>query len=176
MVLIQDKELERYWRQHCDMLTFHKLFNELGSVDERATAIIGGAFLDSILENTLRNFMVDDEKETKRLVSFDGAMGTYSNRTTAAYCLGLICKTVRDDLRVVGRIRNKFAHQLEASFDTEPIREWCFSLKWHEISMMMKAPDGATARDVFEVGVNQLISYLSGMSNLARVERCKARE
>ena len=110
------------------------------------------------------------------MLGFDQAMGTFSSRVTASYCLGLICKTVRDDLRIVGRIRNKFAHELRASFDSEPVRGWCHSLKWHEFSMMMKAPVEATARDIFKVGVNQLICYLDGLAGGTLLKRCKIRD
>jgi hypothetical protein len=171
--IIAGKDLERYWRHQEALLAFHNLFNEHGTIDERAIAIVGATFLDSILEHALINFMVDDEKETRKLIGIDGAMGTFSSRVTATYCLGLICKTVRDDLRIVGKIRNRFAHELQASFDIEPIRGWCISLRWHEISMMMKAPADATPRDIFKVGVNQLICYLNGLAGAALLERRK---
>lgn len=174
MSIIAGKDLERYWQQHEALAAFHNLFNERKSVDERAVAIVGAAFLDSLLENILINFLVDDEKETKKLIGFDGPMGTFSNRVAATYCLGFIAKAVRDDLRTVGKIRNRFAHKLDASFDAEPIRQWCLLLRWHEISMMMKTPTDAAARDVFKVNVNQLICYLSGIVGLARLERRKA--
>lgn len=169
--LIVGADLERYWRLNDVLAAFHTMFNERQSNDERTIAIIGATFLDQLLENILINFMVEDEKEIKRLIGIDGALGTYSSRVTATYCFGLISKTVRDDLRIVGKIRNRFAHHLEASFDTEPIRDWCFSLKWHEFSMMMSAPEGATAQEIFKVGVNQLICYLNGIVGIARLER-----
>ncbi|HEY0327726.1 MAG TPA: hypothetical protein VGC77_01400 [Rhodopseudomonas sp.] len=171
--MIAGRDLDRYWRHHDALFAFHNLFNEGGTVDERAIAIVGATFLDSSLEHSLVNFMVDDEKETKKLMGLDGAIGTFSNRVTAAYCLGLIPKTVRDDLRIVGKIRNRFAHQLEASFDQNPIRGWCLLLKWHETSMLMKAPADATGRDIFQVAVNQLICYLNGIVGVARLERRK---
>jgi hypothetical protein len=171
--IIAGKDLERYWRHQEALLAFHNLFNERGTIDERAIAIVGATFLDSILEHTLINFMVEDEKETRKLIGIDGAMGTFSSRVTATYCLGLICKTVRDDLRTIGKIRNRFAHELQASFDQEPIRGWCLSLRWHEFSMMMKAPADATPRDIFKVGVNQLICYLNGLAGTALLERRK---
>ena len=90
--------------------------------NDRALAIVGGAFLDTLLENILIEFLVDDEKEVGELLQYDGPMGTYSGRIRAAYCLGLLRKTVRDDLRLVGKIRNRFAHDLSASFAEEPIR------------------------------------------------------
>jgi hypothetical protein len=176
MAIIAGKDLERYWQHHDARLAFHSLFNERETVDERAIAIIGATFLDNILEYMLVNFMIDDEKESRRLVGVDCPLGTFSSRVTASYCLGLICKTVRDDLRTVGKIRNKFAHQLEATFEIDPIRSWCLSLKWHEFSMMMKAPAEATPRDVFKVGVNQLITYLDGMLGGARLERRRMRD
>ncbi|TPK78549.1 hypothetical protein FJ527_08735 [Mesorhizobium sp. B2-4-18] len=176
MAVVAGKDLERYWQHHDALLAFHRLFNERETVDERAIAIVGATFLDNMLEHILVNFMVDDEKESKRMVGVDCPLGTFSSRVTAAYCLGLICKTVRDDLRAVGKIRNKFAHQLEAAFEIEPIRGWCLSLRWHEFSMMMKAPADATSRDVFKVGVNQLITHLSGIVSIARLERRKVRD
>lgn len=169
--VIAGKVLERHQGMFDDMMTFHELFNRQGSVDERAIAIVGAAYLDSILEKMLLNFMVDDEKETQKLLEIDRPLGTFSSRVSAAYCLGLICKTVRDDLRLVGKIRNKFAHELRTSFDAEPTRGWCYSLRWHEFGMMMKAPDDATPRDIFQVGVNQLICYLNGLVSLALHDR-----
>lgn len=104
---------------------FHELFNQRAVIDERAIAIIGAAFLDSMLEDILTCFMVDDDKESKKLLNYDQPMGTFSGRITAAYCLGLICKTVRDDLGIIAKIRNKFAHELRTTFDQHPINVWC---------------------------------------------------
>jgi hypothetical protein len=154
-----------------EMFAFHMLFNEGGTTDDRAIAVVGAAFLDSILERTLFNFMVDDEKEAAKLV--EGALGTFSGRVTATYCLGLICKTVRDDLRNIGKIRNKFAHEVHTSFGQESIRAWCLALRWHEFSMMTKTPTEASPREIFKVSVNQLSSYLNGLAEVRLLERRK---
>jgi hypothetical protein len=173
MYILTGKDLERRAERQRALFEFHELFNERKGIDERAVAIVGATFLDNILENTLINFLIDDEKEVQKLLGVDQPMGTYSSRVNTMYCLGLICKTVRDDLRTVGKIRNKFAHQLSASFDTDPVRGWCHDLKWHEFSMMMKAPAGASPLDVFKVGVNQLICYLDGLSGMGLYDRRK---
>jgi hypothetical protein len=157
--------------EHEEMFAFHVLFNEGGTTDDRATAIVGAAFLDGILERTLFNFMVDDGKEATKLV--EGGLGTFSNRIAATYCLGLICKTVRDDLRTIGRIRNKFAHEVHTSFDQESIRTWCLALRWHEFSMMTKTPTEASPLEIFKVSVNQLSGYLSGLAGVRLLERRK---
>ncbi len=75
--IIAGKDLERYWRHQEALLAFHNLFNERGTIDERAIAIVGATFLDNILEHALINFMVDDEKETRKLIGVDGAMGHF---------------------------------------------------------------------------------------------------
>jgi hypothetical protein len=167
--IIAGKDLERYFYLHGALIEFDTLFSE--ETSDRAIAILGAAFLDIQLQHILVNFLVDDEKEVQRLLQPEQSMGTYGRRTTSVYCLGFIGKVIRDDLRLVGKIRNRFAHDLHASFDEDPVRGWCLGLKWHEISMMMPAPIDATCRDVFQVGVNQLICYLSGIVGLARLDK-----
>lgn len=160
------KALERFFEVDHALREFSALFQEEGN--ERAAAIVGGAFLDTLLEHILRYFLVDDEKEVERLLEPEQPLGTYGARIRVLYCLGLIGKIVRDDLRLVGKIRNRFAHHVNVSFEDEPIRSWCRSLKWHEIGMIRKAPDGATTADIFQVGVNQLVAHLNGIVCIAR--------
>ena len=172
--LITGKALERYFALNDALREFTLLFQE--EKNERAAAIVGAAFLDTLLEHALINFFADDEKEVANLLKNDRPIGTYSSRTSLAYCLGLIGKIVRDDLRFVGKIRNRFAHDLHASFNDDPIRTWTLSLKWHEVSMLMKAPDEATPSDIFQVGVNQLVTHLNGIVSIARTEKRQLRE
>src|SRR4051812_16310698 len=73
--------------------------------NERAIAIVGSAYLDELLRMMLVGFLVDDEKATERLVQPDGALGSFGARTSVCYCLGLIGKTARSDLRLVAKIR-----------------------------------------------------------------------
>jgi hypothetical protein len=163
------RDLDRYVRLREALFEFGAVFEQ--ETNDRAIAVVGAAFLDTLLEHILLNFLVDDEKEARRLLGFDQPIGSFGTRTSTVYCLGLIGEIVRDDLRVVGRIRNRFAHDVRASFDEEPVRSWCLRLKWHEISMCMKQPAGATPREIFQVGVNQLICHLSGIVSVARMER-----
>jgi DNA-binding MltR family transcriptional regulator len=123
-----------------------------------------------LLENILINFLADDEKEVKKLLQYDQPLGTYGNRITTAYCLGLISKTIRDDLRFVGKIRNKFAHDLYASFENEKIQSWCISLRWHRIGYM-EPPLEDSARDLFQVGVNRLVAHMNGLVSIAKTEK-----
>ncbi|MGA7501269.1 MAG: hypothetical protein WBX00_31435 [Isosphaeraceae bacterium] len=162
---ITGKALERHFSMQEALFEFSRLFQD--EENDRALAIVGGTFLDTLLENILIEFLVDDEKEVGKLRQYDGPMGTYSGRIRAAYCLGLLRKTVRDDLKLVGNIRNKFAHDLSASFAEDPIRSWCNSLRWHRAY----EPPGLSARDLFHVGVNRLVGHLNGYVSIARGEK-----
>lgn len=164
------KDAERYLTLNRVLQEFSRLFAD-DEPNERAISIVGATFLDTILEHMLTAFLVDDEKEVSRLLHHQQPLGTFGGRTTMCYCLGLIPKIVRDDLRIVAKIRNRFAHDLDASFADERIRAWCSNLQWHRIAYATP-PDGVTARDLFQVGVNCLVTYLNGMVGQARRNGC----
>ncbi len=167
---ITGKALGRHFSIQEALLEFSRLFRD--EENDRALAIVGGAFLDTLLESILTEFLIDDEKEVAELLRYDGAIGTYSGRIRVAYCVGLLRKSIRDDLRLVGKIRNRFAHDLSASFTDQQIRSWCEALRWHR-EAYMEPPPGASARDLFHVGVNQLVGYLGGYTSIARGEKRK---
>lgn len=166
---ITGKTLERHFALQDALLEFSRLFNH-EERNDRALVIVGAAFLDTLLEHILIAFLVDDPKEVKELLRYDQPLGTYGGRTRAAYCFGLINEIVRDDLRNVGKIRNRFAHDLYASFEDQQIRSWCAGLKWHRTAYM-EAPPGVSVRDLFHVGVNQLVCHLGGVVSIARGEK-----
>jgi hypothetical protein len=72
--VVRGKELERYFALNDALREFTLLFQEENN--ERAAAIVGAAFLDTLLENTLVNFFVDDEKEIANLLKTDRPAGT----------------------------------------------------------------------------------------------------
>jgi DNA-binding MltR family transcriptional regulator len=168
---VTGKALERHFKQQEMLFEFSRLF-EHESESDRSAVIVGAAFLDTLLEHILISFLVDDETEAKTLLRSDGPLGTYGNRARMAYCLGLIPKIVHNDLRLVGKIRNKFAHELRASFDSQDIGDWSTALQLHRTAYMTP-PSGVSQRDLFFVGVNALVGYLDGMVGQARANKRK---
>jgi|SRR5215204_640401 len=67
--VITGKALERYFALNDALREFALLFQEENN--ERAAAIVGAAFLDTLLENILINYFRDDEKEVERLLGTD---------------------------------------------------------------------------------------------------------
>ena len=160
-----EKEAERYFHRHEMLLEFSRLFDYKDS--DRAVAIIGPAFLDTLLRDILIEFMVEDDREVSKLLQPEGPLGTYGSRVTACYCFGLIGKIVTADLRLVGKIRNRFAHDIRADFSDQKISQWCRALRRHKEAFAIPPPN-ATDKDLFQVGVNQLVTHLSGVPSIAR--------
>jgi len=64
---MSEKEAEQYFRLHEMLFEFARLF-EYGETSDRAVAIVGPAFLDTLLTEILINFLVDDQKEVQKLI------------------------------------------------------------------------------------------------------------
>lgn len=173
--VIKGKDLERYFEFQNKLLHFSQNLFPYNTGDDRAIVILGASFLDYTLEHILLGFFPTDEPKVNTLLNFDQPLGTFGNRVRMIYCLGLIDKVIKDDLKLIGKIRNKFAHDLDASFENDQIKSWCEKLKWHKTSMMMEPPADATIRDLYQVGVNQIITYLHGVIGIARGERRKVK-
>jgi DNA-binding MltR family transcriptional regulator len=167
---LSEKETERHFQRLEMLVEFSRLF-EYKDANDRAVAIIGPAFLDTLLSDILIEFMVEDDKEVNKLLQPEEPLGTYGSRVTACYCLGLIGGIVMADLKLVGKIRNRFAHDIRAGFSDPKISQWCRGLRWHKELLFAEPPPDATDRDLFQVGVNCLVTHLNGVPGIARYSK-----
>ena len=170
---IEGKSLERYFSHLKALEEFQKLF-AYDEPNDRAIVIVGGAFLDTLLENILIEFFPDGEKDVEELLEPSQALGTFASKIKLIYCLGFLEKVVKEDLKLIGKIRNRFAHNISASFNDSQVISWTKQLKWHKIYFMdNEPPSDATIRDIYQVEVNTLISNLNGIISSARAEKRK---
>jgi DNA-binding MltR family transcriptional regulator len=96
---------------------------------DRIVAIVGAAYLDSLIESLLRAVFIDTPNEADDLLLPERPIGSNGARYQLAYCLGLITRDQRDDLKTIGKIRNRFAHNFKTlSFDIAPAKDWCANL------------------------------------------------
>ena len=101
------------------------LQNEFVNASDRAVAIIGATALDTHLEKLLKKYLINDSKAVNDLISgsSNSLLSTFSAKIHATYCLGLISKNEFEDLQIVRRIRNNFAHELQnCNFDNVSIK------------------------------------------------------
>ena len=70
--IIAGKNLERYFDLHQALLEFGMLFEQ--ETNDRAIAIVGAAFLDTLLEHILINFLIGPPGQANQHCRFDGSL------------------------------------------------------------------------------------------------------
>lgn len=106
------------------------LFNsEIETTSDRACAIVSAAFLDNTIQNIIMSFLCKDSSTQDRaLFNQNGPLSTFSSKVIIAYRLGLISKKEYDNLNVIRKIRNCFAHDLTVnSFETPDVKQLLLS-------------------------------------------------
>jgi DNA-binding MltR family transcriptional regulator len=102
---------------------------EFAGQNPRASAIVGAAILEAQLSKIIENQFRDGDTKTE-LFKETGPLGTYDAKIKMAYTLGVVSKMAYNDLVLIGRIRNKFAHRLDIGDFTHPIiKPMCEGLK-----------------------------------------------
>lgn len=99
--------------------------NEVKSTSDRTCAIVAAAFLDNSIQNILLSFLTEGSKtQNDSLFSQNGPLANFSSKITLSYRLGLISKFEYDNLNLIRKIRNYFAHDLSVnSFECKCCKE-----------------------------------------------------
>jgi mannitol operon repressor len=103
--------------------------DHLNAESERGQVLISAAMIDDLLLRTLTAFLIQGESADRLLSGFNAPLGTLSARIEMAAALGLINDTERHDATMIRKIRNEFAHTLQASFDMDSIKSRCAALR-----------------------------------------------
>ena len=131
---------------------------EFQAETDRGAALIGGAFLDEQLKELLQGFLVDDTKRAEEMLGAMGPLGTFSSRILASYLLGLITSECYEDLQLVRKIRNHFAHKLQGTtFADQQVVGWCSTLRQCD---RLEFDSPLTPRDRFVITVIQLNTWI----------------
>ena len=83
---------------------------------QRSAAIIGGALLEDAVERTLRERLLNNEGLANNLLDFDKPLGNTGPQIDLLHLLGAFDEKTRSALQGLVRIRNYFAHHIDASF------------------------------------------------------------
>jgi len=88
------------------------LEEEMFGANDRAVAIMLGAFMETALTKFIRiRFRQDLNSDERRAVyDYDGPLGTFAAKIAIAYAMATIGPLTRDDLDLIRIIRNGFAH------------------------------------------------------------------
>lgn len=109
-----------------------KFVDELKRETDRGLPLVAAAFIDDRLTETLRSFFREVPSTAKLLDEGNAPLGTFSARTEACYALGLIDEYERNEIALIRKVRNEFAHAKHGiSFRTPRVKGLCSSLKSH---------------------------------------------
>jgi hypothetical protein len=108
----------------------NEIFADLETESDRGAALICGAFLDKILCNNLAARFINNASLQNSWFSDNGAVfGSFHARIETARALNCIGDRAYNELTLVRKIRNQFAHALlPLKFTDEPIHSECMTL------------------------------------------------
>jgi DNA-binding MltR family transcriptional regulator len=139
-------------------------YDELKTESDRGCAVIGGAMIDQSLSQLIASFLVDDPPAVNYLLDPSGPLVSQPTRARLAYCLGILSTKQRDDIIAIGKIRNKFAHNLNgATFEQDEIKNECNKLRSYYDTYIPALPSDnsqATPRKFFQVAIAVLVQGL----------------
>jgi DNA-binding MltR family transcriptional regulator len=108
----------------------NKTFDEVFKQTDRASAIVSSALLEELLERLLLAHLVDHVSVKRDLFEGIAPLSTMSAKINLAYYLGLLNQNEFDDLKLIKKIRNDFAHSFEGiNFETPRIKDKCLLFK-----------------------------------------------
>jgi DNA-binding MltR family transcriptional regulator len=139
----------------------HQLNDVLNKSGTLQCVLLGAAFVDHCLASLLRKYLVDGETSTGMLQP-GRALGDYAARRQLCYCLGLITKSVSEDIERIGQVRNLFAHRLfDISFDNDEVIKLCNGFRASGVIEHVHKVHGTThPRSRFVIAVNLAASWL----------------
>ena len=113
--------------------------DELEDASPRAAAVLGGALLEDLLDRLLARALPEDSQAKLESGELD-----YFHKSRWALRMGLISRLEFSELRVLGRIRNQFAHSWspDLNFGSERIKDRIRSLKTPDLRIEEVAGSG----------------------------------
>ena len=87
---------------------FSIFFEAFRGESDRAAAVLGAAYVDAALKRLFRARLV--EEPPPKIFDYRGPLGDFVSKIDLAFSLGWIPASLRDDLHIVQKIRNDFAH------------------------------------------------------------------
>jgi DNA-binding MltR family transcriptional regulator len=89
--------------------------------DPRVSAIMAGAVVNEVLQVAIEYNLISLSKDDREaLFENSGPLSTFAAQIRMGYAMGLYGKKLRDDLNVIRKMRNDFAHTLDEIVLSQP--------------------------------------------------------
>jgi len=116
----------------------------LNKESHRGAVLIACSYLDNQLQAIIAAFLLTGANADKLLDGFNAPLGTFSARIAAASALGLLRPAEGRECELLRKIRNEFAHKVDANFDDPKIVALTTELKYaaQDYNNVVMAPFG----------------------------------
>ncbi|MFW1945318.1 transcriptional regulator [Acinetobacter guillouiae] len=140
------------------VIDFNKFLDSLNNESDRAVPLITAALIEEILHRTLQAFLCDVSASKKILDGFNAPLGTFSSKIDACYALGLIDEHEYNEINLIRKIRNEFAHTVyNADFNIQKVKDLCMTFKY---SVPPDIGDKISVRGRFNMAAVALLAKL----------------
>jgi DNA-binding MltR family transcriptional regulator len=104
---------------------YKEMMDKAAKESDRGFIITAAAILDFYLERVIKAFLIDVPEVRELFENAYAPLGDMSGKIKAAYLMGLVTKKESDQINAIRRVRNVFAHQVDASFTHPHVRNLC---------------------------------------------------
>jgi len=109
---------------------FQDFRTSLLTESDRGSVLMAAAFIEDKITQLLETYMINDTTIQKKIFGGNGALATFSSKIDISFLLGLIPKNIYNDLGVLRKLRNDFAHNAKSiTFQTDYIKDRCNALQ-----------------------------------------------
>ena len=96
----------------------------------RGAVLVFATMLDEQLKKAIDAFLVDNSTIVKLTEGFNAPIGTFSTRSLLAFGLGLISEREYNEIELIRKVRNEFAHSIDMTFEQPSVSSRCKLLSW----------------------------------------------
>lgn len=137
---------------------------------DRSVAILAASYIETVLEVHLVRRLVS-HKRVNRMFEGYGPLATFSAKIDLSYAVGLIPEHITDDLHIVRKVRNEFAHCPEKmDFSKKSISDLCQKISYSKGIPMTNGKrsfPATTAREAFLGAVYWSVLHIASQAERA---------
>jgi len=160
-------DLKTGQRELRNMQEFEDFRISLLSESDRGCVLMAAAFIEDKISQLLQAYMVYNETIQKKIFEGNGALATFSSKIDISFLLGLIPKNIYNDLGILRKLRNDFAHNAKSiTFQTDYIKDRCNSLQ-----VIIKGALRDETKVYFLRSMTTILTYIN--IKMDSFERCK---
>lgn len=149
---------------------FRSLLEVVSKESDRGAVLVYASMLDELLRRSIQVRLVQHKDTPKLTDGFNAPLGSFGARTLAALALGVISDDEYEELQLIRKIRNDFAHSMTMSFKEPSVIGRCKLLK---LAIRNGEDDMENARRSFITSASALSLRFVNRAHYVAQERLK---